>query len=64
MEVELNTEGYGYLLPVHANGTPQRRGISRGEGDAVQTIFLGGLKFTISGFLFFVRKFTASISWG
>ena len=44
MDIELNTLGQGNLLPVQADGLPQRRGIFcvEGYGEAVQTFFLGG----------------------
>ena len=43
MNVELDTLGQGNLLPVHADGLPQRRGIScvEGHGEAEQTFFGG-----------------------
>jgi len=66
MNIELNTLGQGNLLPVHADGLPQRRGIFCVEGyeEAVETFFGGfeNLDFRVSFLL--VRKFTASISWG
>ena len=44
MDIELDTLGQGNLLPVHADGLPQRRGIFcvEGYGEAKQTFFFGG----------------------
>ena len=69
MDIELDTLGQGNLLPVHADGLPQRRGIFcvEGYGEAKQTFFFGGgWKFTIPEFLLFclAMKFTASILGG
>ena len=54
MDIEFDTLGQGNLLPVHADGLPQRRGIFcvEGHGEDKQTFF-GDLKKRISGFLFY-----------
>ena len=66
MDIELDILGQGNLLPVHADGLPQRRGIFcvEGHGEDKQTFF-GGLKnedFRVSFLL--VKKFQSSITWG